>query len=129
MRSYTVGSMACRHQWKIENGNLRVEKIKKIWIPDQVGNDREGKTSKGEVACSAPSQTNVSGNCYIENKCSSVLSVRADAEKALYIWQKRDFEKIDGNSSKCSQVFIKCSPERGRASFYPFYREPQAPPN
>ena len=37
-----------------------------------------------EAACSAPSQANDSGNCYIENKCSSVLSVRADGKKHRY---------------------------------------------
>jgi len=50
------------------------------------------------------------------NKCSSVLSVRANDGKPLYIRQKPAFQAIKSRSLKCSQVFAKCSP-RGLRPF------------
>ena len=52
----------------------------------------------------------------MENKCSSVLSVRANGGKPLYIRQKPAFQAIKSRSLKCSQVFAKCSP-RGLRPF------------
>jgi hypothetical protein len=50
-------------------------------------------------------ERNQSVTGHMENKCSSVPSVRANDGKALYIRQKGVFQAIESCSLKCSQVF------------------------